>query len=368
MSRFTYLYLHTHFSRDGGPASPAQWCRAAAELGYTSLGVADRGPLAGFPAFSKAARETGLQPVYGMEAGIVLPLTSKEGETRVLPVAFFACDREGMNNLARLASVAYACWPTEEQPVAWEVVAEHSAGLALVLLPQDGDVEEGVVDPGGLGDKIRECFGEWAYVGLVHADAETATAAEQMRLPVIALPTARYIRPEDKLSYDALQVARRRVDWVKETQTQVSGPGTQHLLSPDEVAGLYAPYTEALENAARLAEMCAGVGYLDELATATYQGAMPAERSRLRKLAEERLLQRLQTNALPESVSEWLEDELAAYERQNALPAWSALASICDKAGGAKSRPATPLGAPLGTADGSLLAYAFGISPTNPVD
>ncbi|MDQ3705048.1 MAG: PHP domain-containing protein, partial [Chloroflexota bacterium] len=97
MSRFTYLYLHTHFSRDGGPASPSQWCHAAAELGYQSLGVADRGPLAAFPAFSKAARAAGIRPVYGMEADIVLPSTGVAGETGTVPAAFFARDRQGMD-------------------------------------------------------------------------------------------------------------------------------------------------------------------------------------------------------------------------------------------------------------------------------
>lgn len=377
MSRFTYLHLRTHFSRDGGPASPAQWCQAAAELGYESLGVADRGPLAGMPAFSKAARATGIQPVYGMEADILLPATKDEGKggAKAQSAAFFALHKQGLDSLARLASIAYARWPQEEQPLDWPTVAEHSAGLALVLLAGGGGMDGPIASAGG---NIRESFGGAAYVGLPYpgkggnqaTPEKIAATAGQMGLPVIAMPTARYIRAEDKLAYEALQVARRRAGWSKNAHTEAApgSPGIGYLLSPDEAASLYAAYSEALENAARLVKMCAGVGYLDEFAAETLRPGTKAERPRLQSLAEEQLLRKLEADSLPDAARQWLDDELAAHEKQNALPSWSALASICDMARSRNGQPAVPMGAPLGTADGSLLAYALGVSPVNPLD
>ncbi|HVG01139.1 MAG TPA: PHP domain-containing protein, partial [Chloroflexia bacterium] len=386
MSRFTYLYLHTHFSREGGPASPSQWCRAAADLGYRSLGVADRGPLAAFPAFSEAVREAGIQPIYGMEARILLPSTkdAKAGEPKTLPAVFFARDTQGLGNLASLASIAYARWPQEEQALDWDTVAQHAPGLALVLLAEGEGRVDGAIASAGANDlaewgaSIKECFGDAAYVALAQPGNEgdqastekAASAAQQMGLATIAMPAARYIRPEDQLGYQALQVARRRAGWAGDVGVEVpaSGQGTQHLLSPDDATSLYAQWPEALENASRLAEMCAGVGYLDELATESFRASMQAEKTRVRRLAEERLLRKLSEDSLPDTVQQWLNGELAAYERQNAIPAWTALASVCDAALSHDGKPAVPLGAPLGTADGSLLAYAFGISPVNPVD
>ncbi|HEY0072160.1 MAG TPA: PHP domain-containing protein, partial [Chloroflexia bacterium] len=386
MSLFTYLYLHTHFSRDGGPASPAQWCRAAAGLGYKGLGVADRGPLVGFPAFSKAAREAGIQPIYGMQAGILLPATkdAKALKPQVQPAVFFTRDKQGLDNLARLASVAYARWPQEEQALDWVAVAQHARGLALVVLSDSeghlgaASASAGATELAEWGASARECFGDDAYVALAqqgeegtHASAEqVAATAQQMGLPTIAMPAARYIRPEDKLAYQALRVARRRAGWGRDTgmEAQASEQATQHLLSPDDANSLYARWPEALENAARLAETCAGVGYLDELATGSFRASMQAEKTRLRRLAEEHLLRKLGADGLTDAVRRWLDDELAAYDMQNALPAWTALASVCDAALSRDGKPAFPLGAPLGTADGSLLAYAFGISPISPVD
>ncbi|MDQ3707340.1 MAG: hypothetical protein M3437_19365 [Chloroflexota bacterium] len=279
-----------------------------------------------------------------------------------------------MDNLAKLASQAYARWPREEQPLAWETVAEHSAGLALVLLVENA----GAGDLDSWGEKVRDSFGQAAYIGLAPPGAEgnhatqerLIAAAAQMGLRVIAMPAARYVRAEDRLSYQTLQVARRRTGWATDARTEANAnrPGAQHLLSPDEVGSLYSSCPEALENAARLAEMCAGVGYLDEFATETFQVDMQAERSRLRSLTEERLLRRLETDSLPEAVQQWLHDELTAYEKQNALPAWSAIVSVCGKAHNGDGQPAMPLGAPLGTADGSLMAFAFGTSTVNPVD
>jgi DNA polymerase III alpha subunit len=342
-------------------------------LGYVSLGVADRGPLAAFPAFSKAARQAGIKPVYGMEADIVLPSTSMAAASTVRPATFFARDKQGMDNLARLASLAYARWPQEEQPLSWEAVAEHSAGLALVLLAQnEGTLASASADDlDQWGASIRGCFGETAFIGVAHQDVQgLIAAAERMALQMVAMPAARYIRPEDKLSYEALQVARSRAGWAQSAHGSVvaSGSCTQHLLSPEDVAAQWATYPEALENAAQLTEMCAGVGYLDEFATQTLQAGTPVERPRLQSLAEEHLLRRLEVDTLPEAVRQWLDDELAAYDKQNALAAWSALGAICERARSRNGSPASPLGAPLGTVDGSLLAYAFGISLINPVD
>ncbi|HET6312398.1 MAG TPA: PHP domain-containing protein, partial [Chloroflexia bacterium] len=386
MSRFTYLYLHTHFSRKGGPASPSQWCHAATDLGYKSLGVADRGPLAAFPAFSKAAREAGIQPIYGMEARISLPSSkdAKAGVTKAQPAVFFARDTEGLDNLASLASIAYARWPQEEQALDWDTLAQHASGLALVLLAESDALQDAAIASAGAkelaewGASIKECFGDAVYVALAQPGNEgnqastekAAAAAQQMGLPTIAMSAARYIRSEDQLAYQALQVARERAGWGGEVGAEApsGGQGTQYLRSPDDAASLYAQWPEALENASRLAERCVGVGYLDELATESFRASIQAEKTRLRRLAEERLLRKLGEDGLPDTVQQWLDDELSAYDRQNALPAWTALASVCDAALSHDGKPAVPLGAPVGTADGSLLAFAFGISPINPVD
>src|SRR5688500_18872674 len=115
MSLFTYLHIHTHFSLGGGPASPEKWCRQASALGYKSIGIPARTPMAGFPRFETAARSEGLTPVFGIELDLLLP--GSKSTPLVQPALLFACDQAGLSNLARVSSLAHEGWPSVEAAV-----------------------------------------------------------------------------------------------------------------------------------------------------------------------------------------------------------------------------------------------------------
>ena len=140
MSDFTYLNVHSHFSRAGGPASPEQWFRRARDLGYTSLAIADRSPLAGWPDATTAARSTGVGLIYGVEVDILLPPDGArrgKADPIVQSALLIAHSAEGARNLAHLASTSYAGWPAAETAREWPVLAAHSAGVVLILLGGD---------------------------------------------------------------------------------------------------------------------------------------------------------------------------------------------------------------------------------------
>ncbi|HET9493790.1 MAG TPA: PHP domain-containing protein, partial [Chloroflexia bacterium] len=289
--QFAYLYVHTHFSRGGGPAMPQSWCRRAAELGYTTLGAAERSPLAALPSLRRAADESGIATVYGMEVALALPQGTgrKSGQpSEVAPALLLARDAEGMGNLMRLAATAYARWLSPEvAPLPWDALAKHTGGLALVLLGWD---ERGELSPiaGATAKKqppwageIATAFAGHAYVGLPHAGREgdddrasrTARAAEEAGLPIVAVPPARYLRPEDAPAYRAVRAARG---------LPFNGPDEgEHLRAPDEVAAMFAQWPGAVDNAARLAHECA-------TGTASWQAPRTADEAaeHLRALAE----------------------------------------------------------------------------------
>src|SRR5947209_7967560 len=116
MTGFAYLHTHTHFSPGGGPASPGDWVRYAAELGYTALGVADHAPLPALPALWRVSSLMGVSPIFGLELDLALP---SAGEQVLQPAAVYACNREGLGNLARLSELAYSGgpWQSASRPV-----------------------------------------------------------------------------------------------------------------------------------------------------------------------------------------------------------------------------------------------------------
>ncbi|MBF6614032.1 MAG: PHP domain-containing protein [Chloroflexi bacterium] len=380
MSNFTYLHVHTRFSQGGGPASAEDWCLRAAALGYNALGVADRAPLAGLPDMTQAAQRAGIALIYGAELDILLPVVGPRKTTSLQQtVVLFARDLTGMQNLARIASVAFADWPDRESPAPWEKIAAHAEGLLLILLGGD---EAGAFSPfisakkshAEWGSLIKASFEGAAFVGVPHSGlpgdsalaAEIVTIAQKMGLPPVAMPTTRYLHAADAPVYEALRVARKRAGWPREdsrsatTCTATDRPGTLYLRRVEEAAELFKAWPEAIENTAMVASLC---NYLPGNLTA---GA--GNSAALRELAVRRLLPRLEVGELPAEVSQRLSAELRVVEKLGTAGAWSALATIADLTTVGRSGTAIPLGAPLGTADSALLAYALGLSSVNPLN
>ena len=324
MSNFTYLHLHTRFSRSGGPAAPAEWCRRAAELGYSAIGFTDRSPLAGLPSAHKAAGEAGLKPLYGIEVDLMLPTEAgRKAELILQPALIFARSHEGMVNLAAIASDVYSGWLGSEHALAWEILATNTTGLLVILLGGD---EAGALTPiataqakrlAAWSKLVKSAFSDAAFVGIPHSGrpgdnalaGQVASVAGTLDLPALATPTARYLRPEDAPSYEALKVARRRAGWPREDASSSSTasvaadrPGHDYLRSPEDAAALYTQWPQAVENIARVVEMCG----LTEAEWPFYVETSHANNDFLKELAEKRLLAALSIDILPSDISERL--------------------------------------------------------------
>lgn len=373
---FTCLHVHTHFSSGGGPASPRDWCEHAAKLGYKALAIIDRGPCAGFPSFGEEAGRLGLLPIFGMEVDLLLPVGGKKTSHAVQPAVLLARDPDGMRNLMRVASLAFSDWPISQTPLRWEQIVAHAEGLLVVLPGADEALLPSAIVAASpkqqdqWGEAIRSNFGAAAFVGLpqsAHLAAQTLGVAKRMGVAPLALPVARYLHADDSMAYAALKLARKEAGWEMSVSLDhgMSGAGareviSQHLPSPSEAVDFYREWPTAIENAARVAEMCAGVG--GWRAEFQSDGGLKRGESPLAALARERLQARLQADELSAETEAWLDRELQGVLKSGNEGAWLALHHLVTEA----QRQRIVMGAPLGPADGSLLAYALGISPLDP--
>ena len=89
---FTELRAHTAFSFSDGAVTPEALVKKAAELGFTTIGIADTADLGGVVRFTLECRRQGLKPVVGVELNV-------DGR----PAAFYAQNAEGMRNIGALA-------------------------------------------------------------------------------------------------------------------------------------------------------------------------------------------------------------------------------------------------------------------------
>jgi DNA polymerase III subunit alpha len=143
---YAHLHVHTEYSMLDGAARLKELFREVQRHGMTHVAMTDHGNMFGAAEFYKQARDSGITPVIGIEA-YVAP-ESRRNTNRILwgqphqksddvsasgaylHKTIWARDKEGVHNLFKLTSRSYAegwvgKWPRMDK----EVLAEHATGL-----------------------------------------------------------------------------------------------------------------------------------------------------------------------------------------------------------------------------------------------
>jgi DNA polymerase III subunit alpha len=220
---FAHLETHSCYSFLSGADRPEALLDAAAGHGYSTLGLTDKDGLYGAVAFVKAARERGIHPIVGT--------VLDDGRERA---TLLARDRSGYSALCRLVSAFHL---------------EKNFRLEKSL---PGEMEHLVVITGS-ETLIRNLSGrDWLYVRVpMREDASGRAArtraralAEHYHLPTVLCGGVHFATREGYGRNGSLQAARAadRDAW---------------LLPPAEVEERFgAQWSESIDNTTRIAEVC----------------------------------------------------------------------------------------------------------------
>ncbi len=143
---YAHLHVHTEYSMLDGAARLKELFKEVTAQGMTHVAMTDHGNMFGAAEFHRQAKEAGITPVIGIEA-YVAP-EHRGNKNRVLwgqphqkqddvsasgsylHKTIWARNNEGLHNLFKLTSRSYAeGWLTKWARMDKEIIAEHSAGL-----------------------------------------------------------------------------------------------------------------------------------------------------------------------------------------------------------------------------------------------
>ncbi|WP_166180752.1 DNA polymerase III subunit alpha [Rubrobacter tropicus] len=280
---FCHLHVRSGFSWGLGTASPEELVGSAVELGMRALALTDRDTLAGIPRFLNACEGAGISPLVGAE--VTVEVGDGAGAARG-HVVLLAASTRGYRTLSRLLT-AYllpaegASWPSAAErrnpACPSETLLEHAAAAGGDLVCLTGAVPFGLVPSLALSPDaalrkraaevlalLAEAFGRAnVYVGL--SDDGTQGSRRRMRavellagrcgVPTVAAGEVTYLRPRNHRLSEALAAAR---DLAPLPPPRYRPTDRLFLRPPGEMARLFADRPDALENAALVAERCAG--------------------------------------------------------------------------------------------------------------
>ncbi len=143
---FAHLHVHTEYSMLDGAARIKELLAEVKQQGMTHVAMTDHGNMYGAAEFHRQAKDAGVTPVIGIEAYLAPEVRTNSNRIlwgqphqkkddvaasgAYLHKTIWARNNEGLHNLFRLSSRSYAegwmiKWPRMDR----EIIAEHAAGL-----------------------------------------------------------------------------------------------------------------------------------------------------------------------------------------------------------------------------------------------
>jgi DNA polymerase III subunit alpha len=272
-SRMSFVHLHCHseYSLLDGANRIDDLVRRARELEQPALALTDHGCMFGAWVFQEAARRAGVRPIVGMEA-YVAPGSRHErgrsrGERAHHHLVLLARDHQGYRNLSRLTSIGYTEGFYGRPRIDREVLARHAEGIIVTSACLAGEVAQHLMDD--RWDAAREAvawhqevFRDRYYLEVQGHDSEgqrvlnerVLRLAAETGVPVVATNDAHFLRAEDHQAHDVLLCIGLGKDFADPARMRYDAG--LYFKSADEMRERFADRPDVLENTVRIAEEC----------------------------------------------------------------------------------------------------------------
>ncbi|MDD2892028.1 MAG: DNA polymerase III subunit alpha, partial [Candidatus Gracilibacteria bacterium] len=262
---FVHLHTHTHYSFLSGLGKPGALAKQAQTLGMPGLAITDAGNLYGAFEFYKKAKESGINPIIGLEATISKKgKTNRDKDNELFEIVLLAKDVEGYKNLIDMVTDSWLEGMYNGRPrIDFEVLEKYCGHLIGLSGSITGEIPQHITT-GKSEEYIRERIAY--YEGLFGKDdfylelQEHPDRGNQPKIndyliklsrtygyKVVATNNTYYIEQSDAEARDLFYCigdGRSLEDPDRPTLIE----GNYALRSPEEMAELFAHVPEAIKN------------------------------------------------------------------------------------------------------------------------
>jgi DNA polymerase-3 subunit alpha len=376
---FVHLHCHTEYSTLDGAVRIGQAVKRAKEYGMPALAITDHGNMFGAIEFYQECNGAGIKPIIGCEVYMAPESHTKKSANSQRESAFhftlLAQNEQGYRNLVKLVSIAHLDGMYYKPRIDKELLAQHAAGLIGLSGCLKGEVNSAIIEDNfakakELAATYRDILGAENFFIELHNHGIEAQLKCNRVLPKIALDLGlgmvaandvHFLERTDHAAHDALicigtgsnVTDERRLHYVEEV----------YFKSPAEMRTLFAEVPEACDNTLAIAERC---GLKIDTSPKYPNYTPPAGKTQnqyLREIAEAGLRARYGADADSEAIQRRYALEIEVLENQGFV---NYFLIVWDFIAWAKGQ-GIPVGPGRGSAAGSMIAYAMGITDIDPL-
>lgn len=377
---FVHLHIHTEYSLLDGACRIRDLPGVVKAMGQTACAITDHGVMYGVVEFCQACKNAGIKPIIGCEV-YVTPKGRKrtdkvhefDAENRHL---ILLCENEeGYRNLSYMVSMAWSEGFYIRPRVDLELLREHSGGLIALSACLAGEIPRMLrngeyENAKNYALELSEIFGpDHFYLELQdHGIREQGPVNQgllrihqETGLPMVCTNDAHYLRKEDAEPHDVLLCIQtgKKLDDEKRLRYE---PRNFYLRSGEEMEALFGAYEGAVENTAKIADMCHMEFTFGKYFLPEFHLPEDAKDSRtyLRSLCEKGYQERYGEDG---SHKEQLDYELDMIEKMGFTDYFLIVSDFVRYA----REAGIPVGPGRGSAAGAIVSYCLRITDVDPV-
>ncbi len=370
---FVHLHNHTEYSLLDGANRIPEMVKRTAELGMDALAITDHGVMFGVMEFYWECQKHSIKPIIGMEAYVCPGGHLQRGERDDYHLLLLAKNLSGYRNLCQLATIAALEGYYYKPRIDHDLLRKYSEGLIGTTTCIGSEINQAILKgdldkANYLAGMYKEIFGaENYFVELQdHGMPEQKQINEvliqiskDLNLPLIVTNDSHYLCKNDAKPHDVLLCIQTGAS-VDDVDRMKFPNDEFYVKSPEEMGALFPDHPEAVENTLLVSSLC-------DLELGKQNANMPdpdlpegeSPQTYLRKLAKDGL-SRIKS---PEQGLERLEFELDVIGKTGFDSYFLLVRQFANYA-----RDNGIFYGVRGSAAGSLVSYAIGITDVDPIE
>jgi DNA polymerase-3 subunit alpha len=387
MSDFIHIHNHSHYSLQDGACTVEDLVLTAKKNNMHAVALTDHGVMFGVSEFYKKATKEGVKPIIGMEAYIVIDKSrfDKTGEMdngrkksrHYNHLLLLAKNKTGYKNLIKLTTIGHLEGFYYRPRIDLEVLKQYSEGLICTSACPAGPIAAPLINDDyakarSTAIKLKEIFGDDFYLEIQDhgLDIEKPVLngmpklAKDIGAKLVATNDIHYIEKEHAIAHNILIMLGDKTGTADYKELRY-GTDQIYFKTADEMKAIFKNYKGAIENTIEIDEK---IDLKLDFGDYHFPIFPIPENSKAKDLDEylvqlsyERLDKKFKT--ITPEIEERFKFELEVINQMG----YAGYFLIVQDFINASKKRGIPVGPGRGSAAGSLVAYALGITNVNPL-
>ena len=387
MSDFIHLHNHTHYSLQDGACTVDGLIKAAKKHNMKSVAITDHGVMYGAAEFYNKAKKEGIKPILGMEAYIVVEgsrfdrakaeeVNNKKKSKHYNHLIVLAKNKQGYDNLSRLSTLGHTEGFYYKPRIDLEILKQYREGLICTTACAGGVVSTDLVNgkyekAREVAKKFKDIFEDDFYLEIQDHGMDVdkpilegmPKLSKELGIKLVATNDCHYIEHEHAIAHNILLLLSDK-NGADYTQLRY-GTDQVYFKSSDEMTKIFKKYKGAIEHTLEIEEK---VDLKLDIEGYHFPNFPIPKESKAKNLDEYmELLARQGLEKKFKVITPEIEDRFNfEIKTINEMGFPGYFLVVADFINAAKDRN-IPVGPGRGSAAGSIVAYALGITNVDPL-